>query len=58
MIVLLEYCQSGAAGFLLVHLLHWSMEEVSINTAIEMLDVGEEEGRAMGGGRNDITMSK
>jgi hypothetical protein len=46
---LLEYCQSGAAGFLLVCCPHWSVEEVSINAAVKMLDAEEEEGEDKGG---------
>ncbi len=40
---LLGYCQSGAAGFLFVRCLHWSVEEVSVDTAVKTLDGGEEE---------------
>ncbi len=39
-------CQSGAKGLLFVRHLHWSMEEVSVDTDVKMLDAGEEEGEA------------
>jgi hypothetical protein len=46
---LLEYCQSSAAELLLICHPHQSLEEVSINTPVDMLDAGEEEGEANGG---------
>ncbi len=57
MIALLENCQSGTASFLLIRCPHRSMEEVSINTAVETLNVGEEERVGMGGGQINTVMT-
>jgi hypothetical protein len=53
---LLEYCQSSAAGFLLlIRCSHLSVEEEFVNTAIKTLNVGDEKGES-GGGRMVNTM--
>jgi hypothetical protein len=52
MMALLKYCQSGAAGLLLLRRTHRSVEEVFVDTAAKMLDAREEE-REANGGRTD-----